>query len=155
MKRIFVLAGITVLLYAQQKDWPAYNGDPGGQRYSALTQINTKNVSKLKLAWQYGVDPAGIDTSSGEARAATATEAVPVMAGGSLHADPQPHHRRARARNRKRGLEIQFGPHGRTSARSDVLERRSGSPGADSCRNYRWPADRDERENRKAGAGFR
>ena len=88
--RVVLLAGVALpLLHAQllyaQKDWPGYNGDPGGQRYSALTQINTKNVSRLKLAWQYGVDPTGIDVSSGEARAATATEAVPVMAGGLLY----------------------------------------------------------------------
>src|SRR5580698_8749156 len=83
--RVVLLAGVALPLLHAQKDWPGYNGDPGGQRYSALTQINSKNVSKLKLAWQYGVDPTGIDVSSGEARAATATEAVPVMAGGLLY----------------------------------------------------------------------
>jgi glucose dehydrogenase len=83
--RAVLFAGISVALLYAQKDWPGYNGDPGGQRYSTLTQINTKNVSKLKLTWQYGVDPTGIDVSSGEARAATATEAVPVMAGGLFY----------------------------------------------------------------------
>src|ERR1700691_864777 len=83
--RAVLFAGISVALLYAQKDWPGYTGDPGGQRYSTLTQINTKNVSKLKLTWQYGVDPTGIDVSSGEARAATATEAVPVMAGGLLY----------------------------------------------------------------------
>ncbi len=83
--RVVLLAGQALPLLHAQKDWPGYNGDPGGQRYSALTQINTKNVTRLKPAWQYGVDPTGIDVSSGEARAATATEAVPVMAGGLLY----------------------------------------------------------------------
>jgi len=83
--RVVLLAGLALPLLHAQKDWPGYNGDPGGQRYSALTQINTKNVTRLKPAWQYGVDPTGIDVSSGEARAATATEAVPVMAGGLLY----------------------------------------------------------------------
>lgn len=35
------------------EDWPAYGGNPGGTRYSPLTQINTTNVGKLKLAWSY------------------------------------------------------------------------------------------------------
>ena len=35
--------------------WESYAGDAAGQRYSPLTQISTKNVSALKLAWQYGV----------------------------------------------------------------------------------------------------
>jgi len=38
--------------------WESYAGDVTGQRYSPLTQINTKNVSTLKLAWQYGVSTA-------------------------------------------------------------------------------------------------
>ena len=30
-------------------DWPSYGQDPGGMRYSPLTQINRENVAKLKL----------------------------------------------------------------------------------------------------------
>jgi glucose dehydrogenase len=73
-----------------QTDWLAYTHDPGGQRYSPLTQINTKNVVKLKLAWQYGIDPSGIDLNPAT-RALTATEAVPIMVGGVLYA-PTVHH---------------------------------------------------------------
>src|SRR5579862_1793805 len=48
------IAALGVLLPLQaQKDWPAYGHDPGGQRYSPLKQINTKNVSKLRLVWSY------------------------------------------------------------------------------------------------------
>ena len=32
-------------------DWPTYNGDYSGQRYSRLTQINQTNVKNLTLAW--------------------------------------------------------------------------------------------------------
>jgi len=32
-------------------DWPSYGHDPGGMRYSPLTQINRENVAKLKIAW--------------------------------------------------------------------------------------------------------
>jgi glucose dehydrogenase len=34
-------------------DWPMYNRDPAGTRYSPLAQINTKNVGALKQAWSY------------------------------------------------------------------------------------------------------
>ena len=32
-------------------DWPTYNGDYSGQRYSHLRQINQSNVKNLTLAW--------------------------------------------------------------------------------------------------------
>jgi quinoprotein glucose dehydrogenase len=36
-----------------QEGWPTYGGDAGGSRYSASTQINRKNVSRLKVAWTF------------------------------------------------------------------------------------------------------
>src|ERR1041385_8640552 len=42
-------------------DWPMYNRDLAGTRYSPLTQITTSNVSNMKLAWTYRLSsaPAG------------------------------------------------------------------------------------------------
>ena len=37
----------------QLQDWPWYGDDAGGNRYSALTDINRANVSGLKLAWEW------------------------------------------------------------------------------------------------------
>lgn len=34
-------------------DWPMYNGDYSGRRYSALTQVATKNVGNLRAAWVF------------------------------------------------------------------------------------------------------
>ncbi len=34
-------------------DWPNYGGNPAGNRYSPLTQINVQTVSKLELAWTF------------------------------------------------------------------------------------------------------
>jgi quinoprotein glucose dehydrogenase len=34
-------------------DWPAYGGTAAGTRFSPLTQINTSNVKKLRVAWVY------------------------------------------------------------------------------------------------------
>jgi quinoprotein glucose dehydrogenase len=34
-------------------DWPMYNRDLAGTRYSPLTQINAGNVTRLKKVWSY------------------------------------------------------------------------------------------------------
>ncbi len=39
------------ILKPLKDDWPTYNGDYSGRRYSALTQINQSNVMHLTLAW--------------------------------------------------------------------------------------------------------
>ena len=86
--KLLSIAGILSLTLSAQT-WPSYAGDPGAQRYSALTQINTSNVQKLKPAWQYGLT-SNVDTSAGN-RLLNGTEAVPIMAGGLLYS-PTLHH---------------------------------------------------------------
>ena len=88
--RIAGLATAATLGLFGQTDWPVYGHDAGSQRYSPLTQINTRNVAKLKPAWQYGIDPAKLDLSAAT-HALTSTEAVPIMAGGLLYT-PTVHH---------------------------------------------------------------
>jgi alcohol dehydrogenase (cytochrome c) len=39
------------ILKPLSNDWPTYNGDYSGMRYSRLTQINQSNVRNLTLAW--------------------------------------------------------------------------------------------------------
>jgi acido-empty-quinoprotein group A len=39
--------------------WPTFNGDYSGQRYSTLTQINPKNVSRLMQSWTYKITSVG------------------------------------------------------------------------------------------------
>ena len=34
-------------------DWLAIGGDPGGTKYSPLSQIDASNVAKLKVAWRW------------------------------------------------------------------------------------------------------
>jgi alcohol dehydrogenase (cytochrome c) len=36
-----------------QRDWPTYHGDPSGNRFSALTQIDKSNVAKLVPKWVF------------------------------------------------------------------------------------------------------
>src|SRR5581483_9909820 len=45
------------LLKPLKEDWPTYNGDYSGKRFSALTQINKSNVKALTLAWMTRVTP--------------------------------------------------------------------------------------------------
>src|SRR5215471_20188124 len=96
MTRISVTARKAVLLASvagvvlsaqsgsQSGGWQSYAGDPQGRRYSPLTQINTKNVSGLKLAWQYGVaQPGGAAGST--VNAVGRSQAVPILVGGVLY----------------------------------------------------------------------
>jgi alcohol dehydrogenase (cytochrome c) len=36
-----------------QRDWPTYHGDPGGNRYTTLTQIDKTNVQRLAPKWVF------------------------------------------------------------------------------------------------------
>ncbi|OLC80153.1 MAG: hypothetical protein AUH72_12770 [Acidobacteria bacterium 13_1_40CM_4_65_8] len=38
---------------APMVEWPSYGGDPGGTKYSPLTDVNTSNVSRLGVAWEW------------------------------------------------------------------------------------------------------
>ncbi|MEX2263110.1 MAG: pyrroloquinoline quinone-dependent dehydrogenase [Bryobacteraceae bacterium] len=49
--RIGILLAIALL--ASGQEWHSYGGDPGGQKYSPLKQIDRSNVGKLKVAWTY------------------------------------------------------------------------------------------------------
>jgi quinoprotein glucose dehydrogenase len=63
--------------------WPSYGNDPGGMRYSTLSQITPDNVARLKIAWTYRSG----DKSNGRSRnvpAATAFEATPILVRGRL-----------------------------------------------------------------------
>ena len=59
MKRVLLLAvafGVCVgagLAAQHPTDWPTVGNDPGGMKYSTLTQITPANVAKLTKAWTY------------------------------------------------------------------------------------------------------
>ena len=49
-----VLSGLTLVLSSPaQTDWPSFGNDPGAMRYSPLKQINTGNITQLKVAWKF------------------------------------------------------------------------------------------------------
>src|SRR5690242_7348003 len=57
-------------------EWPTYNRDLAGTRYSPLTQINTRNVSQMKLAWSYRPSDSGGRPSP---------EVTPLVIGGRMY----------------------------------------------------------------------
>jgi quinoprotein glucose dehydrogenase len=67
LKRAHGLIGVLLLLpllgFGVAPDtganWPMPGRDPGGTRYSPLTQITPANVNQLKVAWVYHMKPAG------------------------------------------------------------------------------------------------
>src|SRR5499427_7080997 len=80
-------------------DWPTFNRDLGGTRYSPLTQINTGNVSGLKRAWSYQLQPSNF-------RFATASgmgELTPIVVNGRMYISTQT---RVVALNPEDGSEI-------------------------------------------------
>ncbi len=83
-----ILAALTAvaaiaIAYAANPDdeWPSYGRDPGGQRFSPLKEINTKNVGKLKVAWTYHTGDA-FQPQNGKP---TSFEATPIYVDGTLY----------------------------------------------------------------------
>lgn len=44
-------------------DWGSYDGSSSGNRYSALSQINTSNIKQLSLAWLFPTVSARLETT--------------------------------------------------------------------------------------------
>jgi quinoprotein glucose dehydrogenase len=49
-----------VVVGADVGDWPSHHRDPGGQRFSPLTQITPRNVAALRPAWTFDTGVEGI-----------------------------------------------------------------------------------------------
>src|SRR5215469_1076520 len=82
-----VLLAIVVLPAAGQKEaqkeageWPMYNRDLAGTRYSPLAQINTRNVAHLTRAWLYrlGFDASATGITGG-------SEFTPIVVNGVMY----------------------------------------------------------------------
>src|SRR5437867_1426454 len=63
---VAVLLGLTIVVSSQtgqpstaNGEWPTYNADLRGTRYSPLDQINASNFNKLEIAWRFKTDKSG------------------------------------------------------------------------------------------------
>jgi acido-empty-quinoprotein group A len=66
---------------APVKDWPTFNGDYSGQRYSTLTQINHANLNRLELQWAYRITDVGAQRGA----PVPIIKCTPLLANGVLY----------------------------------------------------------------------
>lgn len=88
-----VLAGATLLPSCMLStptggaDWAVYGGNPAGQRYSPLDQINRQSVKGLQQVWRFDTGPGGLQTSplviDGVLYAMTPTQGVIALDGAT------------------------------------------------------------------------
>lgn len=64
MKPALLVALCVAVVHGADQNWPVYNGDFGGTKYSPLTQINRTNVTHLKAAWVYRCDDMTLQPAS-------------------------------------------------------------------------------------------
>lgn len=88
MRKIMMLGAAVAALAsgaaARADEWGAYGRDPGGTRFSPLTQITTANVANLKPAWTFHTG----DISDGKAKGGgprSGFETTPLMLDGRLY----------------------------------------------------------------------
>jgi quinoprotein glucose dehydrogenase len=65
--------------YLRGADWPSYNRDLAGTRYSPLREVSATNVDELRQAWSYPLGAAASAASGG-------SELTPLVVGGVLYA---------------------------------------------------------------------
>ena len=73
-----VLAVLFLAISAFAQDWPTYNGDYSGQRFSPLSRINQSNIDSLSLAWVYRAAP-------GRGNASQTIKGTPIEVNGVLY----------------------------------------------------------------------
>ena len=81
---VVILAGLHAIVGRAQNsagDWPMYNRDLAGTRFSPLTQINTTNVATLAPAWSF---PLGADQTAGTLSGGS--ELTPIVVNGVMYA---------------------------------------------------------------------
>ena len=84
---LFVAAGLGAqpldpakLLQPATDQWPSFNGDYSGRRFSTLQQINTRNVRNLTLAWA-----ARVETGGGNNPFGGSIKGTPLLVNGVLY----------------------------------------------------------------------
>lgn len=84
MRTILLFATATAILAQSAADWPMFNRDLAGTRFSPLTQINSTNVQKLTKAWSYRLNPEG-KTLTGPSPTEIYQEITPIVVNGVMY----------------------------------------------------------------------
>src|SRR5215813_6999689 len=66
-------------------DWPMFNRDLAGTRFSPLTQINTTNVTKLTQVWSYKLRPHDGKQLTGLSASEHFQEITPIVVNGIMY----------------------------------------------------------------------
>src|SRR5262245_394786 len=94
---LFVAATVSLLLVSlggvaqrtagrnPDADWPMFNRDLAGTRFSPLTQINTSNVANLKQAWSYKLRPHDGKPLTGQSASELFQEITPIVVNGVMY----------------------------------------------------------------------
>ena len=127
--RLVVVAAILPALFAQSAktrpgDWPMYNRDLAGTRYSPLNQINTGNVAQLTRVWSYRFRTEE-ERKIPRANLGAFSEVTPIVAGGLMYIT---------AGNRVLALEPETG--------KEVWRYQAKAPVSKRGVSY-WPGDKD------------
>jgi quinoprotein glucose dehydrogenase len=105
-------------------DWPVYRGDPKGNQFVALAEINATNVHKLRPAWEYRTgdaserstmyaNPIVIDGVMYISTPSLKAEALDATTGARIWSfDPAPHNNGRVIRLRNRGVSYWRGAEG-------------------------------------------
>jgi glucose dehydrogenase len=84
--RAFAVALLVVPFgMARAQDWRYYGGDPGGTRFSPLTQINRENVSRLRRAWSYHTGEVERSGNATDRHSIAPFESTPLVIDGVLY----------------------------------------------------------------------
>lgn len=76
-------AALLLLGSARAQEWLNYGGDPGGTRYSSISQIDARNVNRLKVAWTFHTGDVS-DGVSGDWPAHSSFETSPLVVNGRM-----------------------------------------------------------------------
>jgi alcohol dehydrogenase (cytochrome c) len=74
-KRLHLLrrVGDRFRVVTSEADWPTYNGDPGGNRHTTLTQVDKTTVRRLAPQWLFSIPDTGL------------LQVTPVVVGGIMY----------------------------------------------------------------------
>jgi quinoprotein glucose dehydrogenase len=84
---LVALLAVTVLAIGTEKgEWRHYSGDNAATKYSPLDQINTSNVSRLRVVWRRPHLSSELTTAYSQMRPGNNFRSTPIMVGGVLYA---------------------------------------------------------------------
>jgi len=119
-----VLSALATTANAQAKaDWAHFGGDIGDTKYSALDQVNAKNINRLKIVWRApAVDPALLIENPGLVLSNNYRDA-PLVADGVMYISDQAGEVEARDPGNGKVIWRQFGFEGDGPVKSAYSSR--------------------------------